>query len=126
MWDAFFYRGGFILSLIPGYFGLNSMLRPEAMMKAVEFPVPTDPQNRKLTFALMRIYGSRNVVIAYLFALNALNGDKRHMGLGMIGTLFMLVTDGLVSRSLIGGKEWYHWSFIPVYIGFIGGLLYTE
>jgi hypothetical protein len=126
MWDTFFYRGAFALSLVPGMFGLSAMIRPEATLKMIEFPVPTEPQSRKLAMSLSRLHGARNIVISYLFVNNALSGDRRLMGMGMIGTLFMLLVDGFVSRSLIGGKEWFHWGYIPVYVAFIGGLLYSE
>jgi hypothetical protein len=126
MWDTFFYRGAFALSLVPGMFGLSAMIRPEATLKMIEFPIPPEPQSRKLALSLSRLHGARNIVISYLFVNNALSGDRRLMGMGMIGTLFMLLVDGFVSKSLIGGKEWFHWGYIPVYVAFIGGLLYSE
>ncbi|KAF5578601.1 integral membrane protein [Fusarium pseudocircinatum] len=126
MWDTFFYRGAIVISAIPGLIGINSMFRPEATLKTVKFPIPADPQSRKTCLSLARLQGARNIVISYLFINNALTGDKKLMGMGLLGALFMLATDGLVSKSLIGGNEWFHWGYIPVFVAFIGGLLYEE
>ncbi|RGP60229.1 hypothetical protein FLONG3_10946 [Fusarium longipes] len=126
MWDTFFYRGSIALSLVPGIFGIFAITRPESMLRTIEFPVPAEPQSRKLASALARLHGVRNITICYLFLNNALTGDRKLMGMGLAGTLFMLLGDGFVSRSLIGGKEWFHWGYIPVYVAFIAGLLYAE
>ncbi|CAJ0541521.1 Ff.00g080920.m01.CDS01 [Fusarium sp. VM40] len=126
MWDTFLYRGAFALSLVPGVFGLSAMIQPEITLKMVEFPIPTEPQSRKLALSFWRLHGTRNLVISYLLVNNALTGDRRLMGMGLIGTVFIVLVDGFVSRSLIGGKEWFHWGYIPVYVAFIGGLLYSE
>ncbi|KAF4416975.1 hypothetical protein F53441_14543, partial [Fusarium austroafricanum] len=126
MWDAVIYRGAFALSFVPGLIGMMGMLRPEATLKMVQFPVPVDPPTKKLALSLIRLHGARNIVISYLFINNAMTGDKKLMGMGLIGTLFMLATDGFVSKSLIGGNEWMHWGHIPVYVALIGGLLYSD
>ncbi|RMJ16209.1 hypothetical protein CDV36_004146 [Fusarium kuroshium] len=120
--DTFIYRGALIIGLLPSFFGLNSLLRPEASLKSVEFPVPTDPESRKLVFGLMRIYGIRNVVVSFALTLIWLTGNKRFVGLGLLGALSMVITDGLVSKSVTGGGEWNHWSFGPVIGGFVAGL----
>lgn len=126
MWDTFFYRGSVVLSMIPGIFGIVAVTQPESMLKMIEFPIPAEPQSRKLASALARLHGVRNITICYLFINNALTGDKRLMGIGLAGTVIMLLGDGLVSKSLIGGKEWFHWGYIPVYVAFMAGLLYSE
>lgn len=120
--DTFIYRGALAIGLLPAFFGLNSLLRPEASLKAVEFPVPTDPESRKLVFGLMRIYGIRNVVVSFALTLIWLTGNKRFVGLGLLGALSMVITDGLVSKSVTGGGEWNHWSFAPVIGGVVAGL----
>ncbi|KAF5573319.1 integral membrane protein [Fusarium pseudoanthophilum] len=94
MWDTFFYRGAIVISAVPGLIGINSMLRPEATLKIVKFPIPVDPQSRKTCLSLARLQGARNIVISYLFINNALTGDKKLMGMGLLGALFMLATDG--------------------------------
>ncbi|EXK95381.1 hypothetical protein FOQG_03964 [Fusarium oxysporum f. sp. raphani 54005] len=104
MWDTFFYRGAFVISAIPGLIGINSMLRPEATLEIVKFPHPGRPSEPE------------DLPIPH----------KKLMGMGLLGALFMLATDGFVSKSLIGGNEWFHWGYIPVFVAFIGGLLYSE
>lgn len=121
--QTFFYRGALVVGLMPAFFGLNSMLRPEAALKSVEFPVPQDPESRNLAFALMRIYGIRNIVVSYVFTLIWLNGNRRLLGLSLIGALAMCITDGFVSKALLGSGEWFHWSFAPVGTAFVAGLL---
>ncbi|KAJ4184915.1 hypothetical protein FALCPG4_002419 [Fusarium falciforme] len=120
--DTFIYRGALVIGFLPSFFGLNALLRPEASLKSVEFPVPEDPELRKLVFGLMRIYGIRNVVVSFAFTLIWLTGNKRLVGLGLVGALSMAITDGLVSKSVTGGGEWNHWSFVPVIGGFVAGL----
>ena len=121
--DTVFYRGALVFGLIPSIFGLNSLLRPEAALKSVEFPVPTDPESRNLVFALMRIYGIRNVVASYAFTLIWWTGNRRLLGTALFGAIAMIITDGAVSKALIGGGEWNHWSFLPIAFGLCGGLL---
>ncbi|KAF4998292.1 hypothetical protein FGRMN_3341 [Fusarium graminum] len=126
MWDTFFYRGAFTLSLIPGVLGLSTIFRPESALRMIEYPVPSEPQSKRLALALSQLTGIRNIVISGLLINNALSGDKRVMAFGLIGTVFLLLGDGFVSKSFLGGKEWFHWGYVPVYVGFIGGLLYPE
>ncbi|KAJ3468249.1 hypothetical protein MRS44_002314 [Fusarium solani] len=97
--DTFIYRGALVIGLLPSLFGLNALLRPEASLKYVEFPVPEDPESRKLVFGLMRIYGIRNVVVSFALALIWLTGNKRLVGLGLVGGLSMAIADGLQQYS---------------------------
>ncbi|KAL2694744.1 hypothetical protein Neosp_001330 [[Neocosmospora] mangrovei] len=90
--DTFIYRGALVIGLLPSFFGLNSLLRPEGSLKSVEFPVPTDPESRKLVFGLMRIYGIRNVVVSFTLTLIWLTGNKRMLGLGLDGLLPYIYT----------------------------------
>ncbi|KAF4339869.1 integral membrane protein [Fusarium beomiforme] len=99
MWDTFFYRGAFVISAIPGLIGINSMLRPEATLKLVKFPIPAEPQSRNVCLSLARLQGARNIVVSYLFINNALTGDRKLMGMGLLGALFMLLTDGFIRRN---------------------------
>lgn len=107
-------RVGLALAMIPAVFGANALLRPEAALASVQFPVPSDAQSRKLTGSLMRIYGFRNVAISYLLALIWSTGDNKLQGYGLAVGLGMSLVDGLISRHQIGGGEWNHWTFAPV------------
>lgn len=126
MWATFFHRGSIALSIIPGLFGLLAVTKPESMLKLIEFPIPTEPQSRKLACALARLHGIRNITLCSLFINNALTGDKNLIAAGLAGIVFMMLGDGFVSRSLLGKGEWLHWGYVPVYGGFVAGLLYAE
>ncbi len=124
--NPYIVRGALGIALLPGFFGLNALLRPEAALRSVQFPVPSataDPQSRKLVRGLMRIYGIRNVVFTYFLTLTWYRGDVRLLGFGLLGALPLVLTDGLVSREIIGGGEWSHWGFAPVIAGVAAGLL---
>jgi hypothetical protein len=103
-------------------FGLNALIRPEAALRSVEFPVPAQPESRKLTASLMRIYGIRNVAVSYLLTLIWSTGSEKLMGAGLVAGLAMCCTDGVISKAQIGGGEWNHWSFAPVIAGIQAGL----
>ncbi|RBR12775.1 uncharacterized protein FIESC28_08477 [Fusarium coffeatum] len=126
MWASFFHRGSIVLSIVPGLFGLLAVTKPESMLKLIEFPIPTEPQNRKLACALARLHGIRNIILCSLFINNALTGDKNLIAANLAAIVFMMLGDGFVSRSLLGRGEWLHWGYIPFYGGFIAGLLYAE
>lgn len=119
----YFSRAYIAVSLFPAVFGLNALLRPEAALQSVQFPVPANPVDRKLSRSLMRIYGIRNVGVSYLLALLWSKGDTKYMGLGLISAIAMTITDGVVSKMQIGGGEWNHWSFTPAICGIVAGLL---
>lgn len=119
----YFYQGAFAMAFLPSIFGLNAVLRPEAAMRSVQFPVPADPEARKLSRGLMRIYGSRNIAITYLILLAHRTGDRKLTGLSLAVGVYMALVDGFVSRSVIGGGEWSHWGFIPVVGSVVAGLL---
>lgn len=116
-------QGALGIAILPGLFGINSIFRPEATLRGVHFPVPSEPTAQKLAFSLLRILSVRNVSVSTLLGLIWLQGDERLLGLGMITTLAMCVVDGFVSRSLIGGGEWNHWCFAPIAAGVSAALL---
>ncbi|CAM1511177.1 Fc.00g086900.m01.CDS01 [Cosmosporella sp. VM-42] len=119
----YFSRGAIAVSMVPAVFGANAILRPDAALQSVQFPVPSDPEARRLARGLMRIYGIRNVAVSYLSILIWSTGDPKLLGMGLFTGLAMCITDGLVSKWLVGGGEWNHWSFAPVIGGLAAGLL---
>lgn len=118
-----FSHGALAVGLLPAVFGLHALVKPEAVLKSINFPVPTQPESRKLTASLMRIYGIRNVAISYLLTLIWTTGNQRLMATGLVAGLAMTITDGFVSISQIGGGEWNHWGFTPVIAAVQAGLL---
>lgn len=119
----YFRYGALVMSVFPGIFGFNALFNPEKMMASAQFPVPKEPEGRKMALSLMRFFGTRNIGISYLLLLNWMRGDEKQIGLGLFTGLWMSFMDGLISRWQIGGGEWNHWSFIPVLLGIAGGLL---
>ncbi|KAM0316317.1 hypothetical protein ACHAPQ_011362 [Fusarium lateritium] len=122
---TFFLRATQVISLTPAFFGINLVTRPEATLRHLQFPIPADPQARKLVRGITRIYGSRNLVISFLFFNISLTGDTKLMTLAYLGALAMALTDGFVARSVIGYGEWQHWSFVPVCVALMLGLQYS-
>lgn len=102
--------------------GLNGMARPAAHLWALQFPVPAEPQARKLSFALMRIWGVRNVAVGSLLALLWRSGDETMLATGLAAGVALATTDGFVSRMLTGGGAAQHWVVPPVLAVIMAGL----
>ena len=111
MAHPYMFRGSLILGALPIFFGINGMLRPEAHLSSLLLPLHTEPEARKLDYALMRIWGIRNISVGFLLVLIWTLGDERIMGTALCAGLAVSLTDGFVSRALIGGGELQHWSF---------------
>ncbi|KFA54310.1 hypothetical protein S40293_04804 [Stachybotrys chartarum IBT 40293] len=111
------------ISCFPAAFGLGHILFPEAMMRAIDFPVPSDPDARALSRSLMAMLGAQDIGASYVLYLSWRTKDQRLMGLGLLTALGFALFDGTVSRALIGGGEWHHWSLAPVAAGVSAGLL---
>ncbi|KPI42265.1 uncharacterized protein AB675_9531 [Cyphellophora attinorum] len=110
------------MGLILGGFGLNGSFRPDAHLVALGFPAHTDPKAQKLNYALMRIWGIRNIAVSALVTLIWSTGNERLMAQALCAVLPIPIVDGFVSRALIGGGEGQHWSFPPVMVVVIAGL----
>lgn len=114
MSHPYFFRASLALSVVPLFFGVNALLRPAAHLQSLGFPAHTEPKARNLNLALMRIWGIRNVSIGFLLTLMWSYGNEKMMGLGLFAGLAISITDGFVSRLLIGGGEGQHWMFPPI------------
>ncbi|CZS77209.1 unnamed protein product [Fusarium graminearum] len=97
------FNGSLGLGLFLSSLGLNASFRPNAHLKALEFPIPKDPEAKKFSRALMRIWGIRNISVGLLIALIWSTGDETLMAKALSLTIALPVTDGFVSRILIGG-----------------------
>ena len=102
------------LSLFLFPLGLNASFRPEAHLTALEFPIPKDAEAKKFAYALMRIWGIRNISVGLLLTLIWSSGDEKLMAKALGVTILLPVTDGFVSRIIIGGGETQHWVFPPL------------
>ncbi|KAF4954277.1 hypothetical protein FSARC_12187 [Fusarium sarcochroum] len=116
------FNGSLGLGLMLVSLGLNATLRPDAHLKSLEFPVPTEPLAKKFSYALMRIWGIRNITVGLLISFIWTGGDERLMGKALVTAMGMPITDGFVSRHLIGGGELQHWLFPPVLMVMSAGL----
>ena len=116
------FNGSLGLGLMLVAMGTNATLRPNAHLKSLEFPVHSEPQLKKLNHALMRIWGIRNISVGLLLSILWTTGDERLMGMGLCVSLGLPITDGFVSRLLIGGGETQHWVFPPLLMVMIAGL----
>lgn len=110
------------MSLILGGFGLNGLFRPDAHLQALEFPAHIEPKAQKLNYALMRIWGIRNVTVSSILIIIWNSGNERLLGQALCAALAIPVVDGFVSRALTGGGATQHWSVPPVQVVVIAGL----
>ncbi|KAJ4243830.1 hypothetical protein NW762_014708 [Fusarium torreyae] len=123
MFHPILFNGSLGLGLMLVSLGLNATVRPNAHLKSLEFPVPTEPQAKKFSQALMRIWGIRNITVGLLISLIWTTRDEVLMGKALLATIGMPITDGFVSRIVIGGGELQHWIFPPIIVAFSAGLL---
>lgn len=111
-----------VFSTIPGAIGIYAMVRPMAALESIGFPVPATPEGKALSAAQLRMHMLRNLCITYLMATIWSTGDEKLMGVASSSMLILILGDGIVSRSLIGGGEWNHWSYAPPLVGILAGL----
>ncbi|KAJ3537573.1 hypothetical protein NM208_g6255 [Fusarium decemcellulare] len=116
------FNGSLGLGLMLVGLGLNASLRPDAHLKSLEFPVPSEPLAKKFSHALMRIWGIRNISVGLLISIIWTTSDEKLMGKALSAALTLPITDGFVSRIVIGGGEFQHWMFPPVLVVMIAGL----
>ncbi|KAL4727124.1 hypothetical protein ACLX1H_006025 [Fusarium chlamydosporum] len=76
--------------------GLNAFLRPNAHLNALLIPVPKEPEAKKFSHALMRIWGIRNISVGLFVALVWSTGDENLMAKMMGLAISLPVTDGFV------------------------------
>ncbi|KAF5241194.1 hypothetical protein FANTH_9190 [Fusarium anthophilum] len=116
------FNGSLGLGLMLVGLGLNATLRPNNHLKSLEFPIPTEPLAKKFSLALMRIWGIRNITVGVLISIIWKTGDEKLMAKALGAALAMPITDGFVSRIIIGGGETQHWVFPPLLVVMIAGL----
>ncbi|CVL03080.1 hypothetical protein FPRO06_01803 [Fusarium proliferatum] len=116
------FNGSLGLGLMIVGLGLNATLRPNDHLQRLEFPIPTEPLAKKFSLALMRIWGIRNITVGVLISIIWTTGNENLMAKALSAALAMPVTDGFVSRIIIGGGETQHWVFPPLLVVMIAGL----
>ncbi|KAG4266528.1 hypothetical protein FPRO04_11131 [Fusarium proliferatum] len=116
------FNGSLGLGLMIVGLGLNATLRPNDHLQRLEFPIPTEPLAKKFSLALMRIWGIRNITVGVLISIIWTTGDENLMAKALSAALAMPITDGFVSRIIIGGGETQHWVFPPLLVVMIAGL----
>ncbi|KAI1053484.1 hypothetical protein LB506_012489 [Fusarium annulatum] len=116
------FNGSLGLGLMIVGLGLNATLRPNDHLQRLEFPIPSEPLAKKFSLALMRIWGIRNITVGVLISIIWTTGDENLMAKALSAALAMPITDGFVSRIIIGGGETQHWVFPPLLVVMIAGL----
>ncbi|PNP81457.1 hypothetical protein FNYG_05263 [Fusarium nygamai] len=116
------FNGSLGLGLMLVGLGLNATLRPNDHLQRLEFPIPTEPLAKKFSLALMRIWGIRNITVGVLISIIWTTGDEKLMAKALSAALAMPITDGFVSRIIIGGGETQHWVFPPLLVVMAAGL----
>jgi hypothetical protein len=105
------------LGSIPGLIGINGLLRPAAVIEAVQFPIPTATEPKELAFALTRLLAARNTVISMTLLAIWYRGDRKLLGWAMLLLGSFPVVDAMVSYNLIGGGLGNHLPVVPVALG---------
>ncbi|EWG50705.1 hypothetical protein FVEG_09845 [Fusarium verticillioides 7600] len=116
------FNGSLGLGLMLVGLGLNATLRPNDHLQRLEFPIPTEPLAKKFSLALMKIWGVRNITVGVLISIIWTTGDENLMAKALSAALAMPITDGFVSRIIIGGGETQHWVFPPLLVVMAAGL----
>lgn len=119
-----------VVAAVPTAVGALILAKPQFAFDILSFPPPTALSDHTLALGLSRIFGARDLAVGITtFAIwwsgRKANGNtKNHLlGVAMLSGALMVVTDGFVSRSVIGKGEWTHWGFAPLNIGLGLGLL---
>ncbi|KAH6874785.1 hypothetical protein B0T10DRAFT_498555 [Thelonectria olida] len=110
------------LGMMPGLVGINSLLRPAHALSLLGFPSPPDAQARKLAHSLMQMAGARNLTMTLATLAVWFTADRRTLGYTMLAGAPLALIDGFISRGVVDGMEWGHWTFVPVSLG-LGALL---
>ncbi|KAF5659034.1 integral membrane protein [Fusarium denticulatum] len=116
------FNGSLGLGLMLVGLGLNATLRPNDHLQRLEFPIPTEPLAKKFSHALMKIWGIRNITVGVLISIIWTTGNENLMAKALSAALAMPITDGFVSRIIIGGGETQHWVFPPLLVVMAAGL----
>ncbi|KAF4344404.1 hypothetical protein FBEOM_1626 [Fusarium beomiforme] len=116
------FNGSLGLGLMLVSLGLNATIRPNDHLQRLEFPIPTEPLAKKFSLALMKIWGIRNITVGVLISIIWTTGDEKLMAKALTAALAMPITDGFVSRIIIGGGETQHWVFPPLLVVMSAGL----
>jgi hypothetical protein len=118
-----FMRGTFLIGFVPMLLGVNAILRPEAGLRVMRYRAPNQPDAWRLTQSLMRMYGTRNIMMGLSILGNWYFDQRQALAIILLAVVQVSVVDGFVSRFQIGGNEWGHWRFAPAGLVLAAGLL---
>ena len=85
------------LGNIPLLIGINGLLKPAGLIGSVGFHVPSEPEARKVTDGLTRLFCLRNVVIGLTCSGIWYSGDRKLLGLFMLILSGEAFVDGLIN-----------------------------
>lgn len=113
----------FLFGLIPTALGVNAILRPRSALAILQFARPKDAQAGKLVDNLMRIYGSRDIVVGLPVLIAWYLGGKQMLGWIMVVQAVIPFVDAWATRLQNGNDEWNHLPVGFVGLGLGGGIL---
>lgn len=119
----YFHHAALAVGLIPPMMGVQGLLQPEAVLKSVHFPIPADPEARKVTRSLMRLFAVRNLAVGYFNTLMWYTGNGQFMGIGLLSLVVLSLVDGFIINHQVGKGMWNHLGLTPVIAGIAAGLL---
>lgn len=113
----------FLFGLIPTALGINAILRPRSALTILQFARPKDAEAGKLVDNLMRIYGSRDIVVGLPVLIAWYLGDRQMLGWMMVIQAVIPFVDAWATRLQNGRGEWNHLPVGFVGLGLGGGIL---
>ncbi|KAF4953810.1 hypothetical protein FSARC_12309 [Fusarium sarcochroum] len=95
-----------LATFIPGIFGLNALIRPEAALRQFNFPSTSNIEARRVQHGLLRIYGIRNVVITSMMVQMWIADSHNMLGWASLIGSTQAIVDILVTRELTGSNPY--------------------
>ena len=127
----YIYDSGLVFGTVPIIIGVNALANPELGGKILGFAstkTTGTQQEKSIIHGLIKFFGIRDLALG-LIMLNvwyhgrgSAIGDKIAGSTLIVGGL-VAALDGVVSKSVVPGSEWNHWSFAPIGFGLGAALL---
>lgn len=121
--NSWLYNSGLALGAVPTIFGIQLILKPDSAFDFLGFPRPSDAAGQRVAESFCMFMGARDLILGWCTFVAWRSGNRRVLGLTMLGAAGLTVMDGLVQLRQVGEGVWLHWSFTPVGVGLAGALL---
>ena len=103
--------------------GIYGTLQPAQVLKMLSFPNASSPADQNLVEGLVRMFASTRTVVGLSSLAMWWTGDYKALALANVAGTLMALTDGWVTKRLLGKGEWGHWWAAPVGLSIGVGLL---